>query len=196
MIYTATLSAPEFSDSEESDRDKDGWWKKLDEFMWVWDAAIQDSLATRDFGTASAYQLGRGLAEAYWALDPQAKPGTPHSWSFLLGKNRAEALSLLCRRLAASIGKVASDAVATSVDQWQVVAQSPDQYQNASATLGEQLLIWRDLLLTQRDPTSYVDGNALEQISSHRSFDTGISMGAHRRRRSLRTAWMVGLSFS
>ena len=160
----ATLNAPRLLDDESKDPGE--WWEKLERFLWMWDAGIQDSLASGAFGTASAYQLGRGLAEAYWALNKNDDPGSPRSWSFLLGRNRATALSVLCRRLAPSIGTVAATAIAASVEAWQTVAESPASYFDPFSKLGEQLIVWRDLLLTQRDPVSLVDKKALERASA------------------------------
>lgn len=160
----ATLDAPPLRNGESEDAKQ--WWAKLEVFLWMWDAGIQDSLASGAFGTASAYQLGRGLAEAYWALNENDEPGSPRSWGFVLGTNRATALSLLCRRLAPSIGMLTATAVATSVEAWEEVAGSPASYFDPFKKLGEQLLIWRDLLLTRRDPTSLVDKKVLERESA------------------------------
>ena len=61
---------------------------KNTELLYGFDAHIQDTLAARAFGTASAYQLGRAVAETYWALDPTAPAADPTSWQFLLGPDR------------------------------------------------------------------------------------------------------------
>jgi hypothetical protein len=160
----ATLGAPPLANGEQDGPDY--WWGRLEGFIWMWDAGIQDCLASGAFGTASAYQLGRGLAEAYWALNPEDAPTSPRSWHLLLGENRTTALSLLCRRLSPAIGKITAPAIAASVEAWQVVAESPSEYFEPFAQLGDQLLVWRDLLLTQRDPTSLVDKKVLEKSSA------------------------------
>lgn len=162
----ATLKVPALTDAEEQALPSiDALWQMTAELIWVWDAAIQDQLASGDFGRSSAYQLGRGLAESYWLLDLNAAAGTSRSWLHLLGNNRVAALGLLCRRLSASIGTVTSPAIEASIQAWAPVAQHPDQYLDPRAKLGEQLLVWRDLLLTQRDPTSLVPANILAKES-------------------------------
>lgn len=45
-------------------------WSALTEPFYRWDAHTHDDLAALSFGAASACQLGRGLAELYWALNP------------------------------------------------------------------------------------------------------------------------------
>src|SRR5215831_10933893 len=59
-------------------------------------AAWQALTAESDL-RAAAYQLGRGLAEMYWALDPDAAcdPLMPECWTFLLGAHRCEELTRL-----------------------------------------------------------------------------------------------------
>jgi hypothetical protein len=68
--------------------DRDAAWDTMAEFLWAWDARIQDELAGRSFATASAYQLGRGMAEIAW-LDPcKTAPDEATSWTFVLGGRR------------------------------------------------------------------------------------------------------------
>ena len=62
-------------------------WELLADCLYHWDAHIQDTLAAESETQSSAYQLGRGLAEAYWAY-PGAADGEPGSWSVLLGEQR------------------------------------------------------------------------------------------------------------
>jgi hypothetical protein len=160
----ATLGLPEFTTDElNQPPNPDVVWKKIQDLLWVWDEAIQDKLGAEDFGTSSAYQLGRGLAETYWALDPDAQDGDPRSWGYLLGENRVTALTILCRRLSSSIGKITAPAVEASLAVWQEVAAAPGDYIEPRAKLGDQLLVWRDLLLAQRDPISIVPKDQLEK---------------------------------
>jgi hypothetical protein len=56
----------------------------LEDLIFRFDAHIQDTLAADSDTVGSAYQLGRALAECYWALDP-GDPDSWASWSFLLG---------------------------------------------------------------------------------------------------------------
>jgi hypothetical protein len=69
-------------------------WEDLAELLWKFDAHIQDQLSASSEAQACGYQLGRGLAETYWALDPDDPddPGAPddaaagcRGWDFLLG---------------------------------------------------------------------------------------------------------------
>jgi hypothetical protein len=103
------------------------------------------------------------LAEAYWALNPDDPPVSYRSWAHLLGKNRVTALQLLCRRLSSSVGSATAPAVSASLDAWYEVAKNPGQYVEPRDTLGDQLLVWRDLLLAQRDPTGLVPKDQLEK---------------------------------
>ena len=54
-------------------------WEAAAEAIYYWDEQIQDGLGV-SAELLAAYQLGRGLAEAFWALDPDApEPGTKPS---------------------------------------------------------------------------------------------------------------------
>jgi hypothetical protein len=68
------------------------------EALYQWDAAIQDHLASASFGESSAYQLGRGLAECSWALDPNWPPNEVMGWEHVLGSERCVALTRLLER--------------------------------------------------------------------------------------------------
>ena len=46
-------------------------WEAASEAIYYWDEQIQDGLGV-SAELLAAYQLGRGLAEAFWALDPDA----------------------------------------------------------------------------------------------------------------------------
>ena len=70
-------------DHKQSD---EGAWNTLSNKPYRWDAAIQDRLALLPAQSA-AYQLGRGLAETFWALEPRIMESTdPRSWELLLGR--------------------------------------------------------------------------------------------------------------
>ena len=143
------------------------WWDRFATFIWAWDQVIQDELAAGEFGTASAYQLGRGLAETYWALDPGRIPpaADPDSWGFLLGENRVHAYALLLQRLRPVIGTLTAVGIAASVTAWGKVALNPHGYKDPEIALSEQTLVWRDLLLTGRDPTTLVDSQVLAKAA-------------------------------
>jgi hypothetical protein len=141
------------------------WWNLLAMFLWAWDEAIQDQFATQTFGTASSYELGRGLAESYWALNPSAPAGDPSSWSFLLGEDRVDALAENSRRLAPVIGTITAGAVESTVRSWGTVAKDPGDYVDPQKKLKEQIICWRDLLVTGRDPLTMVDSHELEKVA-------------------------------
>jgi hypothetical protein len=44
-------------------------WRGIARLLYRWDARIQDVLVSRSDRLANAYELGRALAETYWALD-------------------------------------------------------------------------------------------------------------------------------
>src|SRR5262249_1301254 len=54
-------------------------WEALADVLWRFDAHIQDALSATSEMHACAYQLGRGLAEMYWALVPVGGQGA-QSW--------------------------------------------------------------------------------------------------------------------
>jgi hypothetical protein len=141
------------------------WWNRLAMFLWAWDEAIQDQFATQTFGTASSYELGRALAESYWALDPSAPEGDPSSWSFLLGENRVDALIENCRRLAPVIGTITAGAVEATLRSWGTVASDAGAYVQPQQMLQRQIICWRDLLVTGRDPLTMVDSHDLEKVA-------------------------------
>jgi hypothetical protein len=180
----ATLQVTEQTVDESSDPDL--WWNRLDQFIWAWDEVIQDELAAGEFGTASAYQLGRGLAETYWALNPRQPlpPADPKTWwEFLLGPNRVKAYAVLCQRLAPTIGKLTAFGVEASITKWGEIAQSPTTYKDPDIALVHQTLVWRDLLLTGRDPTTLVDPDDLAKASRRiwpllRSYKLELGVGA------------------
>ena len=73
---------------------------------------------------AAAYQLGRGLAEVYWALDPAATcdPPAPDCWVFLLGASRCKELARLAGRLSGYFNPYCCPALAGTLRLWQSVA--------------------------------------------------------------------------
>ncbi len=161
---SGTLGAASPIDAGTTDKTAD-WWGRLALFLWAWDEAIQDQFATQTFGTASSYELGRGLAESYWALAPSSPAGGPSSWAFLLGVNRVGALTDLCRRLGPVIGTVTAGAVEKTIGSWGEVAKYPGAYVDPQEKLRQQMLVWRDLLVTGRDPLTMVDSKDLEKVA-------------------------------
>lgn len=133
-------------------------WDDLAEFLWAWDARIQDELAASTFTVASAYQLGRGLSEIAW-LDPtKAAPDNSTSWTFVLGARRVETLQRLVTRLGSYFSPATANAVSKSLDAWREAAANA-QLTAKPATqtaLIMQTRRWRDLLLTGLDPLTLI----------------------------------------
>jgi hypothetical protein len=156
----ATLTTEPLTD-EESKVGKADWWERIQWFLWAWDEALQDQLSADKFGTASAYELGRRLSESYWALNEDS--GDSHAqWKFLFGRDRVNALCDLSRRLAPVFSEYTAPAVVASVTRWGEVAQAPDMYDDPTGFLAQQVRIWRDLLVTGRDPLTLVPVDKLE----------------------------------
>ena len=113
----------------------------------------------------AAYQLGRGLAETYWALDPEASaaehPPQPGSWLFLLGAQRCSELSRLTGRLSAYFNPYCCPAIAGTVRVWQWVAGDVEWRTNAQPNLFKQLRRWYELLVLGQDPATLIKPYAL-----------------------------------
>ena len=181
LDLSGTLGALWPIDTTATERSPEAWWDRLVWFLWAWDEAIQDQFAAQTFGTASSYQLGRGLAETYWALDPSE--GGAAGWGFLLGPERVDALCENTRRLTPIIGALTAEAVASTVRSWGVVAADPGAYVDPKQALQRQTIVWRDLLVTGRNPMSMVDSHDLAKVA-RRPWPLLISF-----------AWEIGLFF-
>jgi phospholipase C len=133
-------------------------WDSLAELLYGWDAYIQDRLAALPFGTASAYQLGRSLAEMYWALDPTAPAGDPSSWQFLWGEHRGQSINHLLDRLAGHFSPLTTHALRFGVKEWsELAADAAWRCQtNVMEALRRQVRLWQDLLVTGEDPATLV----------------------------------------
>ena len=152
--------------------------EQLEGFLWAWDEAIQDELAAQEYGTSSSYQLGRGLAEIYWALDPDARSG-PESWKKLLGGERATALRLLLDRLSLTVlPSVSASAIEFALGKWEQFAKDlldsweadeKDGNQAFRAEAAKDLKIqvkkWKDLLLMAADSTDFGDLGTIGDVS-------------------------------
>jgi hypothetical protein len=139
-------------------------WDSLEGLIYDFDAHVQDTLTARSETQATAYQLGRGLAEAYWALDPDAAcdPVTPGCWAFLLGEHRCDELTRLAGLLSPYFSPYCIPAVAGTVRMWQSVASDADWRKAArGGHLHRQLRRWYDLLVLGQDPTTLIRPYAL-----------------------------------
>ena len=145
------------------DQSAAGWrsdWNAFTEALYQWDAQIQDTLAGRSFGESSSYQLGRGLAECTWSLDPDSGDESS-SWAFLFGDERCLAITGLVNRLASVLDALTTQAIKGSLRTWHLVA-SNEQWRGGSAPifLRKQALTWRDLLVGGVSPNSLVESKA------------------------------------
>jgi hypothetical protein len=133
-------------------------WNKLTEGFYQWDKQIQDALALWPLLSAG-YQLGRGLAETYWELDPAATgPHDSRSWEVVLGPARVLALKRSTARLSAFVDPLAIPAVGVSLDAWAEVANDSAwrELPDARRLLFQQGLLWRDLIRGERRPSDLV----------------------------------------
>ncbi len=133
-------------------------WEDLAELLWQFDAHIQDGLTAASETEAIGYQLGRGLAETYWALDPRQENGAA-GWLFLLGQERSNELGRLVGRLGAYMGPYTAPAVAGTIVVWKSVAQTSDwrgDGQDAQAALYRQTRRWFELIILGQDPTTLI----------------------------------------
>jgi hypothetical protein len=130
----------------------------LEGLIYDFDAHVQDTMTARSETQATAYQLGRGLAEAYWALDPDATcdPAKPGCWEFLLGEDRCDELTRLAGMLSPYFSPYCIPAVAGTVRMWQSVASDGNWRKAARAHLYRQIQRWFDLLVLGQDPTTLI----------------------------------------
>jgi len=143
--------------------DRGALWDDFAAFIFAWDARVQDQLAAVSFSQFSAYQLGRGLAEISWQLDP-AVPGAddPRGWQFLLGDLRLRQLGRLIDGLSSYFGPMTVAAVKDSVEAWGTVAREPGitARPDAVTKLIEQSHVWRNLLIGGMSAQTLVPAHA------------------------------------
>ena len=149
-------------------------WQRLAALIYKFDGHIQDTLATRSDTVTCGYQLGRALAECYWALDPSlpAKPENWASWWFLLGPTRCREIAQLLGRLSAYFHPYTAAAIAGSLQIWQVFVSDEKWQKNAMAgqdpavaptwqkaadpELYRQIRRWYELIVMKQDPTTLI----------------------------------------
>lgn len=135
-------------------------WTALAGVFYSWDAKIQDALSLRP-SEAAAYQLGRGLADVYWDLDPSAADGEWRSWEFLLGDARRTTIKRLLARLSPYMESLTDAAVRLSLDAWGEVAADEKwrSVPDCRSDLYDQARLWRELIRGERDPESLIAPN-------------------------------------
>jgi hypothetical protein len=138
-------------------------WNDFADSFYLWDAQIQDVLASAPFGASSAYQLGRGLGETSWSLDPTEPAGSSMSWTSLLASDRCLALtSLVVRLTPIAVTKDVSLCIKGALARWSERVTSKDFVSDdrSLVALRQQVALWRDLLLSGADPTALAPANA------------------------------------
>ena len=138
-------------------------WDALAELIYKFDAHIQDTLAARSDTQACGYQLGRAMAEAYWALDPAIPAGIGDSsaWWFLLSTARCREIGRLAGRLSRYFHPYTSAAIAGSAMVWKNVAADPNWRGGAVPALYQQTRRWYELTIVAEDPTTLIGPYAL-----------------------------------
>jgi len=133
---------------------EDDLWKKLAETLWDLDANIQDTLTASSDTQACGYQLGRGLAECYWALDPDPIEGWD-SWTFLFDRDRCGELTRLVGRLSGYMNAFAASAIAGSLQVWELLASDKAwrTLEMTQADLCTQIRTWYQLTVLGQDPS-------------------------------------------
>lgn len=159
-------------------------WDETCEFFYAWDEKIQDTLAPGSFSVTSAYQLGRGLAEIYWALDATKDEDDPRSWSFLLGESRVSQLKSLLNRLADFFPLATAQSVSDSLSAWAEVAadQAVRNRKETVDALHKQIRSWHDALLLEQALALHVPAQDLlkrarQVVPILRAFVPEVSLG-------------------
>lgn len=140
-------------------------WAKLAKLIQDFDFFIQETLMVESETVICGYQLGRALADSYWALDPSLSDGQDHaSWSFLFGQKRCSEMERLLGRLSAYFHPYTSAAVAGSVEVWKSITAPTewgksiqvDKNWSALAYRGiyQQIRRWYGLTILKQDPTT------------------------------------------
>jgi hypothetical protein len=148
-------------------------WEAAAEAIYYWDAQIQDGLSV-SAELLAAYQLGRGLSDSFWALNPEApaplakptlasteSPPDPASWEFLLGPRRQLMLGAYLTLLEGAFAPLSGPAVQGPLTRWCALVAADQvrrRSEDAQVALRGQLQNWRDVLLGSRDPTSFASG--------------------------------------
>lgn len=133
-------------------------WPQFSEFLYAWDARIQDRLAAGSFVESAGYLLGRGLGEICWGptmANPVGAQGS-QTWSIFLGEDRRANVLRYLDRLSSYFHPLTVPAIRCSLTAWAEVADDAEwrTQSRVADQLNVQALLWRDLLLGQRDPES------------------------------------------
>jgi hypothetical protein len=142
-------------------------WVVLAGLIHEFDGYVQKTLATESETLICGYQLGRALADSYWALKPDLTDGQDHaSWSFLFGQKRCSETERLLGRLNAYFHPYTAAAVAGSVEVWKSIA-APAEWDKSVKTdenwptlayggIYQQIRRWYGLTILKQDPTTLI----------------------------------------
>jgi hypothetical protein len=138
---------------EDPNEDRLALWPTATKCFFLWDAHIQDALVL-EATHAAGYQLGRGLAETYWALEPDRADDEMGSWTFVLGERRRQILQRLAARLSAYLSPPVVAAIEKPLTDWSMLAADPNRrsQEGVDVDLYRQGLMWRDLVRGERRP--------------------------------------------
>jgi hypothetical protein len=150
-LARARETAPEDSDEVR------GAWQALAIVLWEFDGHVQDRLTAISDTQANGYQLGRGLAECYWALDPASGTGWD-SWAFLFNELRCAELTRLAGRLSDYMQTFTASAICGSLEVWKRLAGDERWRQQPTVRedLYQQIRNWYELMVLDQDPTQLV----------------------------------------
>jgi hypothetical protein len=138
---------------------RDAAWPRFSEFLYAWDARIQDRLAAGSFTESAGYLLGRGLGEICWGptmVNPIGKQMVATNWSRFIGEPRRGNILSYLDRLTGYFHPLTVPAIRCSLQAWAEVDDDADwrAQPRVADQLNVQAVLWRDLLLGQRDPES------------------------------------------
>jgi hypothetical protein len=140
-------------DESEATEERQPLWSDAVKCFFQWDAHTQAAL-TLEATHEAGYQLGRGLAETYWALEPGREADEMGSWEFVLGERRYEILQRMAARLSSYLGASTVAAVEGPLADWSALARDPARRikPEVIGRLFRQGLLWRDLIRGERQP--------------------------------------------
>jgi hypothetical protein len=135
----------------------DRGWEAFASVIWQFDAHTQDHLTAVSDTQACGYQLGRGLAECYWALDPGSTQGWT-AWTFLFDHVRCTELTRQASRLGDYMDSFSAAAVTGSLEVWKLLAADEEWRREPTVhdDLYQQNRNWYELLVLAQDPTRAV----------------------------------------
>ena len=130
-------------------------WEALAKLIQDFDWNVQSILSQGSTTVAAGYQLGRALADPYWALEPSLDDPANHaSWLFLFSSKRSSETERLLGRLSAYFDLYTTPAIAASVQIWENVAKSREWRTEAYPQLYNQIRHWYELVVLKQDPTT------------------------------------------